>query len=126
VDRGASEYANIQRAKGLSSLELYLADGATVQTIAEESVKEITARSEAYTLSVPADGSSALLAANSTLGLFRGLTTFEQLWYYFGGEIYTLEAPVYINDAPAYVCRVCLSLVSEFADGETALPRVYA
>jgi hexosaminidase len=126
VDRGASEYVNIQRAKVLSSLELYLADGATVKTIAEESVKEITTRSEAYTLSVPADGSAALLTANSTLGLFRGLTTFEQLWYYFGGEIYTLEAPVYINDAPAYVCHIWLLLVTRFDDEETALPRVYA
>lgn len=126
MDRGASEYPSIQHAKFLSSLELYLADGATIQTITEESVKEITTRSEGYTLSVPADGSSAILAANSTLGLFRGLTTFEQLWYYFGGEIYTLEAPVDINDAPAYVGRIQLSIVVGFVDAEKALPRIYA
>lgn len=32
-------------------------------------------------LSVPDDGSDASLTANTGLGLLRGLTTFEQLWY---------------------------------------------
>ena len=77
--------------------------GAVVNSISSESVKEITNRSETYKLSVPADGSSATLIANSTLGLFRGLTTFSQLWYYYNNEVYTLEAPVQITDWPAFV-----------------------
>lgn len=89
--------------------------GASAQSITEESQREITSRDESYALSVPGDGSSAVLTANSTLGLFRGLTTFEQLWYYFSGDIYTLDAPVEINDAPAYVrsFRCLLKDVSE-------------
>jgi len=78
-------------------------DGAAVQSITEESQKEITSREENYALSVPKDGLTAVLTANSTLGLLRGLMTFEQLWYYFDKEIYTLEAPVEITDVPAYV-----------------------
>jgi hexosaminidase len=89
-------------------LELSLVDGAAVKSITEESQKEITSRKENYVLSVPKDDSRAVLTANSTLGLLRGLTTFEQLWYYFDGKIYTLEAPVEIADAPAYVRPISL------------------
>jgi hypothetical protein len=71
-------------------------------------------RDEAYNLSVPADGSGAVLSARTTLGLFRGLNTFTQLWYYYAGDgddagacagavVYTLSAPVAIQDSPAYV-----------------------
>lgn len=106
VSRGKSDSTTIKKAESLSSLELSLSDGAAVKSIAEESVEEITTRSECYVLSVPSDGSNAILTANSTLGLLRGLTTFEQLWYYLEGEIYTLEAPMQINDAPAYVSPI--------------------
>ena len=72
-------------------------------------------------LHVPDDGTEAVLGAASTLGLFRGLNTFAQLWYaYDHGEealdldgkdcegdgvvvVYTLSAPVAIRDSPAYV-----------------------
>lgn len=104
VGRGSADNASIQGAKTLSSLQISLVQGAVVNSISSESVKEITNRSETYKLSVPADGSSATLIANSTLGLFRGLTTFSQLWYYYNNEIYTLEAPVQITDWPAFVC----------------------
>jgi hypothetical protein len=58
-------------------------------------------------LHVPSDGSPATLSANSTLGLLRGLTTFEQLWYDLdGAATYTLEAPITISDAPAFVCII--------------------
>ncbi|KIM78411.1 glycoside hydrolase family 20 protein [Piloderma croceum F 1598] len=105
VGRGAADNVTIHSAKFISSLELSLVEGAAVQSIAVESQKEITSRKENYALSVPKDGSTAVLTANSTLGLLRGLTTFEQLWYQFNGEIYTLEAPVEITDAPAYPYR---------------------
>lgn len=103
VGRGSVDNASIQGAKSLSSLQISLVQGAAVNSISTESVKEITNRSETYKLSVPADGSSATLTANSTLGLFRGLTTFSQLWYYYNNEVYTLEAPVQITDWPAFV-----------------------
>ncbi|KAH7928429.1 glycoside hydrolase family 20 protein [Leucogyrophana mollusca] len=65
----------------------------------------LESRNEAYSLSVPSDGSAATLKANSTLGLFRGLTTFSQLWYEYDGAIYTPEAPIDISDWPVYPYR---------------------
>jgi hexosaminidase len=41
---------------------------------------ESRAELEAYRLSVPLDG-PATISAKTALGVFRGLTTFEQLWY---------------------------------------------
>ncbi|KAF7977698.1 hypothetical protein HWV62_2956 [Athelia sp. TMB] len=103
VGRGASDNASLAGAKTISSLSVSLVTGAYVHPIATEAVKAISSRKESYVLSVPSDGSAASLTANSTLGLFRGLTTFTQLWYYYGGVIYSLEAPIEITDYPAYV-----------------------
>ena len=104
VGRASADKAAVQHAKALPGLSLSLADGAQVKSISEEAVKPLGTRSEEYVLHVPADGSPATLAANSTLGLLRGLTTFEQLWYDLdGAATYTLEAPISITDAPAYV-----------------------
>ncbi len=64
---------------------------------------ELESRVDSYTLSVPANGRDATVTANSTLGLFRGLTTFSQLWYDWEGITYTPEAPLNIIDAPVYV-----------------------
>ena len=75
----------------------------TVRSISDEAKDALESRDEAYTLSVPADGSAATLKANSTLGLYRGLITFEQLWYDYENTTYSLEAPIQIDDAPAYV-----------------------
>ncbi|KAF8551874.1 glycoside hydrolase family 20 protein [Imleria badia] len=105
VGRGANDSAALANAKTLPSLQLTLASGATVDSISSESVKPLGTRSEEYVLTIPADGSPATLTANSTLGLYRGLTTFGQLWYYYGDKTYTLEAPVAITDAPAYPYR---------------------
>ena len=60
-------------------------------------------RSEGYTLIVPADGGEAVVTANSTLGLFRGLSTFEQLWYEVDGTVYAPDMPLRVEDGPAYV-----------------------
>ncbi|KAF7981486.1 hypothetical protein HWV62_33539 [Athelia sp. TMB] len=103
VGRGASDNASLAGAKTISSLSVSLVTGAYVHPIATEAVKAISSRKESYVLSVPSDGSAASLTANSTLGLFRGLTTFTQLWYYYGGVIYSLEAPIKITDYPAYI-----------------------
>ena len=113
VGRAATDKPTVQHAKQLHSLVLSLSKGAKVNSISEEAIRPLGSRSEEYVLHVPADGSSATLSANSTLGLLRGLTTFEQLWYDLDGDgTYTLEAPIYIADAPAFVS---FSLGPQFA-----------
>ena len=113
VGRGAADVDSIRGAKALPSLAVSLlqtaAGGERVRSIAEEAVDDIETRDEAYVLSVPADGSAASLMANSTLGLYRGLTTFAQLWYESCGATYTLEAPIDIQDSPAFVLYFCSS-----------------
>ncbi|KAF7357419.1 Beta-hexosaminidase [Mycena sanguinolenta] len=108
VGRGSSDAGALQTAKALPSLTLTLQNTAThpVLPIASEAVKDITTRSEGYTLSIPSDGTAAVLSANSTLGLFRGLTTFSQFWYDYNNVTYTNVGPVSIlNDIPAYPYR---------------------
>ncbi|KAI0072037.1 N-acetylhexosaminidase [Panus rudis PR-1116 ss-1] len=105
VGRGAADASSLRGAKQLHSLELSLASGVQVRSISQEAILPIGTRSEGYTLHIPSDGSTATLSANSTLGLLRGLTTFEQLWYFNNGEIYTLESPFSITDSPAYPYR---------------------
>ncbi|OJA15840.1 hypothetical protein AZE42_12468, partial [Rhizopogon vesiculosus] len=83
VGRGATDTTALASAKTLSYLKLSLTSGATAEPIASEAVKPLGARSEEYALTIPADGSTATLTANSTLGLYRGLTTFNQLFYYY-------------------------------------------
>lgn len=105
VGRGSSDSGAITGAKMLTSLIVSLtSEGGNVRSISDEAKDDLGSRDEAYTLIVPDDGTAATLEANSTLGLFRGLTTFGQLWYEYDGVTYTLEAPVQIHDAPAYVC----------------------
>ncbi|KIL67750.1 glycoside hydrolase family 20 protein [Amanita muscaria Koide BX008] len=103
-DRGASNAGAISKANTLSKLTLSL-DGGTVTSISQEAVKPLESRVEGYSLSIPANGGEAVLSANTTLGLFRGLTTFGQLWYDWDGTTYTLEAPINIVDSPAYPYR---------------------
>ncbi|KAG5644765.1 hypothetical protein DXG03_007673 [Asterophora parasitica] len=104
-DRGASSANAVRGAKALDSLSVSLTSTAKVRSISEEAVDDIEARVEGYTLTIPSDGSAATLTANSTLGLFRGLTTFGQLWYDLDGSTYTLQAPFNIVDSPAYPYR---------------------
>ncbi|KAG1739453.1 glycoside hydrolase family 20 protein [Suillus paluster] len=105
VGRGANDTTALVGAKMLSKLTLSLTSGATAEPIASEAVKPLGTRSEEYALTIPADGSAATLTANSTLGLYRGLTTFNQIFYYYGGVTYTLLAPIAITDTPAYPFR---------------------
>ena len=74
-----------------------------VRGISKETVDAIEIRVEGYTLDIPADGLAATLKAKSMPGLYRGLTTFQQLWYLRDGTIYTVQAPVHISDSPKYV-----------------------
>ncbi|EMD39630.1 glycoside hydrolase family 20 protein [Gelatoporia subvermispora B] len=105
VDRGASNSTAVAHAPQLKSLVLSLESGSPVRSIMEEATLELGTRREEYKLDVPASGASATLTANSTLGLLRGLSTFEQLWYDLSGETYTIQAPISVVDTPAYPFR---------------------
>ena len=102
-DRGASNKGSVSSAPTLRTLRLRYTGQGKVKSISDEAIAPLDTRVEGYTLTVPADGSEAVLAANSSLGLFRGLTTFGQIWYDLDGTTYTLEAPFAIEDSPAYV-----------------------
>ena len=105
VGRGASDAPTFAHAKTLPRLTVSLEKGAKYTSILSEAQKALAERDEAYLLTVPADGSAATLTANSTLGLYRGLTTFGQLWYEVDGTTYTNVAPLKVEDSPAYVRR---------------------
>ncbi|KAK0487111.1 N-acetylhexosaminidase [Armillaria novae-zelandiae] len=102
--RGASDAQAIKSASHLAKLNLVF-QGKNASSISEEAVADLESRVDSYTLTVPADGGDATVTANSTLGLFRGLTTFSQLWYDWEGVTYTPEAPLDIADAPVYPYR---------------------
>ncbi|KAL0570964.1 Glucosamine-6-phosphate isomerase (Glucosamine-6-phosphate deaminase) (GNPDA) (GlcN6P deaminase) [Marasmius crinis-equi] len=106
-DRGESHRAGLGNANALGKLTLSLISSSpTIRPIATEATDDLHARDEGYSLIVPANGSDASLVANSSLGLFRGLATFGQLWYDLDGTTYTPMAPVDIlNDSPAYPYR---------------------
>ena len=103
-DRGASSSGAVNSAAILQSLMVKLSQhSGSVKSISEDAVAGLGASDESYTLQVPANGGTATLTANTALGLFRGLTTFGQLWYDLDGTTYTLGAPIHIRDSPAYV-----------------------
>lgn len=60
---------------------------------------------ESYSLSIKLFG-GVTIAASSSIGLVRGLTTFTQLFYkHSKGGVYTPYAPVTIEDAPKFIHR---------------------
>ncbi|TFK39092.1 N-acetylhexosaminidase [Crucibulum laeve] len=106
VGRGANDSAALAQAPSLSRLTLSLAPGSTVRPIATEAAEDVALRNEVYSLSVPSNGSDATIVASTTLGLFRGLTTFNQMFYDLQGITYSFEAPITIvNDAPVFPYR---------------------
>ncbi|KZV67215.1 glycoside hydrolase family 20 protein [Peniophora sp. CONT] len=112
VGRASADAALLSNASTLPSLNVSLVAGAPeAESVATEARKPLAERAglEGYHLVVPDDGSEATLTANSTLGLLRGLTTFEQLWYFGGSQspntTYTVMAPIEIEDSPAYPYR---------------------
>jgi len=105
VGRGAVDVSTFAKARSLSQLTLSLTKGASVNSITAEAQKAPEARKENYTLTVPSDGSSATITADSTLGLLRGLTTFGQLWYEWEGTTYAIATPIQIQDSPAFPYR---------------------
>ena len=106
VGGGAADAAKLTHASSLRTLTLSLTSTwksiSTVSSITQNAQLAFASRVESYILHIPSDGSTATLSANSTLGLFRGLTTFTQLWYTYGHTIYTISAPISIFDKPAY------------------------
>jgi hexosaminidase len=101
--RGRTDAPSFPNAKSIERLILKTTDGQQLKPIAEEAIKPIGEKDESYILTVPDDGSEATLMASTSLGLFRGLTTFGQLWYTYGETIYALGLPLKVNDQPAYV-----------------------
>ncbi|OCH86979.1 N-acetylhexosaminidase, partial [Obba rivulosa] len=95
----------VHTAHEIKSLILALTASAPVRNLSEEATMAINSRSESYTLSLPTHQAQAILTANSTLGLFRGLATFEQLWYDLDGTKYLLNGPLEIADEPAFPYR---------------------
>lgn len=130
VGRGANDSAALAKAPSLARLTLALTSNSPpIKSIMEEATKEITIRSESYSLTVPdTDKGVATLTANSSLGLFYGLITFEQLCYEVSGIAYLHQAPVQIIDFPAFV-RVPLFVLYDyqfilFLSYFVAVPRV--
>ncbi|KAF9000175.1 glycoside hydrolase [Hymenopellis radicata] len=76
--RGIEDASEIEDAALVTELLLSLSGPGNVTSIAEEATKELESRSDEYQLKVLLNG-TATLSANSTLGLFRGLTPFTQL-----------------------------------------------
>ena len=109
VGRGAVDRNSLPDAPSLLTLELCLDDdsgSSDIKSIMEEATKPIGTRIEAYTLTIPSTGGTARITAKSTLALFRGLTTFEQLFYFDGHRtVYTYQAPIQITDSPTYVSK---------------------
>jgi len=123
VGRGSVDAAAIESAKTLRSLVVSSKDSGTIAT---EARAPLGSRDEAYLLNIPSDGSPATLSANSTLGLFRGLTTFSQIWYTHDSSIYTVEAPISIFDSPAFVrCFLIPNPSSVDVIPAVALPRFH-
>ena len=102
VGRGSVDAPLVADASELLSLVLSVSEGLPIKSIAQETTKRIDEKNESYTLTIPQKG-EAVLKANTTLGLFRGLATFEQIWYDHAGTKYTLDAPMEIADTPAFV-----------------------
>lgn len=105
VDHGAALAKNASSAPELKSLKLSLSDGKSAKSISEEAIKPVGERDEAYSLSISKEGGEAKITASSTLGLFRGLTTFAQLWYTVENTVFAYGFPLEITDSPAFVSR---------------------
>ncbi|EJU02942.1 N-acetylhexosaminidase [Dacryopinax primogenitus] len=120
VGRANADLPALAYANSLPMIHLEIIGNSPIKSIMAEATCILGERDESYTLTIPADGTPGMLQANTTLGLFRGLTTFSQLWYSSGGVaaifpynsffpgssmIYTVQAPVMITDTPAYPYR---------------------
>ena len=119
---GGTELVNADKTCEAFISELVLSPGDNFKgrSIFEDATRSLEHRIalESYTLNVPVEG-VAILEANSSLGMFRGLTTFEQLFYatppdplktssadkHDRRKIFTPFAPYDIHDTPAFPWR---------------------
>ena len=115
VDRGASDITSSPSTRKqpatLHSLQFFVSETYNipkgVKDISEEAILKLEDRNEEYSLYLPANGTDAVLRARTTLGILRGLTTFEQLWYTWDGQVYAINTPIEISDKPVYVNLLC-------------------
>ncbi|SCV68294.1 BQ2448_415 [Microbotryum intermedium] len=114
VDRGASYLKSVKDASVLTTLSLSITREGRRRPITYETNFPYEKQDESYTLTVPARCKKGLctgtLAAKTTLGLLRGLTTFEQLVYSFPPSVksnakFIIDMPVKIEDKPAFPHR---------------------
>lgn len=104
VGRGKTDADAVKKAHVIKTLTMSLTKGAAVRSIATEvNTVGIDGRDESYSLVIPTDSSEATLTANSTLGLFRGITSFDVMWYRYQKDKYILNGPLTITDSPAFV-----------------------
>lgn len=81
VGRGVNDTGRIQAAKTLPSLSVSIVGSRAVQSISKEAILDLNGRNEAYSLTVPSDGTEAKLTAESTLGLLRGLKAVTSVFF---------------------------------------------
>ncbi|KAH9848284.1 N-acetylhexosaminidase [Lenzites betulinus] len=105
LGRSSADAKAVERAHVLTSLSVTLRPGSLVRDIAQETTRTLDEKDESYELRIPDSQSQAALVANTSLGLLRGLTTFEQLWYDANGTKYMLNGPLSITDKPAFPYR---------------------
>ncbi|KDE09594.1 hypothetical protein MVLG_00002 [Microbotryum lychnidis-dioicae p1A1 Lamole] len=114
LDRGASYLKSVREAAVLTTLSLSIKPEGRRRPITYETNLPYEKQDESYTLTVPARCSKGLctgtLTAETTLGLLRGLTTFEQLVYSFPSSVkskskFIIDMPIKIEDKPAFPHR---------------------
>ncbi|KAI0816052.1 N-acetylhexosaminidase [Trametes gibbosa] len=105
LGRSSADTNAVKHAHVLTALSITLHPGSSVRDIAQETTRAIDQKDESYELRIPISQPEATLIANTTLGLFRGLTTFEHLWYDANGTKYALDGPIAITDKPAFPYR---------------------
>ncbi|ORX40209.1 putative beta-hexosaminidase precursor [Kockovaella imperatae] len=123
--RGAEFLISGTQHTEIQKLILSLNGNGKPRSIAHDAVLPVEDRvaAERYELELATDG-SAHIEADTSLGLYRGLTTFQQLFFYSGGKDgfqYTPHAPINIEDQPAFGWRAVLLDTSRNWFGEEAL-----
>ncbi|KAL9937631.1 hypothetical protein V8E36_003176 [Tilletia maclaganii] len=80
VGRGEERRSDVEAASLLTGIQVELKPSSAT-SLSDEILQPVEKLDEAYELYIPSDGSDGKLSASSSLGIFRGLATFEQLVY---------------------------------------------
>ncbi|KAI5481434.1 beta-hexosaminidase [Pseudohyphozyma bogoriensis] len=119
VGRGETDRPSLQNAASLQELQLDVVGTHSLASLVNEVQKPVSEWEESYKLTIPGRGSDqsaptpdiqATLEANSTVGLLRGLQTFNQLVYSLDDveeapTRYMLDTPLSIADEPSFPYR---------------------